>query len=282
MDNRTLMMLRVFANRFNPSAGEALLKFLPKETMQAVLNQNIRSKDLSPLLNQPHALFQHLHYTWIKPAIDQFPERLHPLFISALNSEQVSGLYQDREPIALSSPVRNFLQNLIFNFLHTEKVLPFEYLPPSDLAVLTSWNKTQLVRLIDFLGIHDLASEVRRIVNKDHLKNIYSCLTPQQYNYLSICLHQREQIVAPKLGIDPSVKGCPHLKPILHRRGLVRFGKALCGQHPDFAWYLSRIFDKGRGRVILSAYQPQADPALTALLKTQVMNLMDFLKASHT
>jgi hypothetical protein len=282
MEDRTLMMLRVFANRYNPLAGDALLKFLPKETMQAVLEQNIKSNDLTPLLEQPRALLKNLHHTWIKPILDQMPERLHPLIISALNPDQIAGLQASQPPLNLSPPVKNFFLNYIFNALNTEDHLPIEYLPLTELTPLSTWTKGQLVNLADFLGLHDLASEVRRIVNKDYLRNIYSCLTPHQYNYLNICLHQRERIVAPRLGIDPSVKDCTKLKQTVHKRGLMRLGRSLCGEHADLVWYISHILDRGRGKILLSTHQPEVEPNITALLKIQVTNVMNFLKTVKT
>jgi hypothetical protein len=277
--NRSLMMLRVFVNRYNPKAGDALLKFLPPEESQAVLKENIQSKDLTPILEQPNALLKGLHYTWIKPVLDKFPPKLYPLIISALNPEQISGLQNTQPPLELSAPVKNFIVNLIYDNLKTEDHVPLEYLPESEFSPLAGWSKNKLVRMADFLGLHDLASEVRRIVNKDHLKNIYSCLTPQQYNYLSICLHQREKIVTPKLGIDLTNQDCTKLKQVLHKRGLIRLGKALCGQNPDLVWYIAHILDAGRGKILLSAFKPEADPKVTALLKAQVSNLMNFLKS---
>ena len=278
MDNRTLMMLRVFVNRYNPLAGNALLKFLPPETMQAVLSQDIRSNDLTPLLDQPHALLNNLHYSWIKPVLLQFSAPLQPLLIAALNPDQMMALKDSQKEIELSPPVKNFFLNLIFDALKTDDHVPLEYLPITDFTPLTKWSKAQLVNLADYLGIHDLASEVRHIVNKDHLRNIYSCLTPHQYKYLSQCLHQKEKIVAPKLGIDPAVKDCSKLKQIIHRRGLLRLAKALSGQHPDLVWYLAHTFDTGRGKLLLITFQTEVDPKVTALLKSQVINLMNFLK----
>lgn len=281
MMNRSLMMLRVFVNRYNPKAGDALLKFLPKEEAQAVLKLNIQSNDLTPILEQPRSLLKKLHYTWIKPVLDKFPITLHPLIISALNPEQISGLKNHYKTVPLSPPTKNFILNLIYDNLKAEEHVPLEYLPESAFTPLTSWSKGKLVLMADFLGLHDLASEVRRIVNKDHLKNIYGCLTPQQYNYLSICLHQREKIVAPKLGIDLTKQDCTKLKQLLHKRGLIRLGKALSGQNPDLVWYIAHILDAGRGKILLSAYKPDVEPKVTELLKDQVTNLMNFLKSEQ-
>ncbi|WP_068470717.1 hypothetical protein [Candidatus Protochlamydia phocaeensis] len=279
MDKRGWMMFKVFINRYNPKAGETLLKFLPEEDRRVALSQDILSSDLAPLLYQPHKLFERMHYSWIQPLLEQFPERLHPLVTAALTAEQVSGLTASPPLVSVADPVRTFIINQLYTLLKADEHLPLEYLPEAEFSPLAKWDKNKLILLIDLLGLHDLASEVRHIVNKNHLKNIYSCLSSKQLYYLNVCLHQKETIIAPKLGIDPSKKDCKTLKRIVHRRGLLRLGKALCGQHPDLVWYIAHVLDIGRGKMLLKTYQSDSSPKVTPFLKTQVINLMNFLKS---
>jgi hypothetical protein len=197
---------------------------------------------------------------------------------AALTSEQSSGL-EKSETIELSEPVKSFILSQLYTLLKADEHLPLDYLPETELSELGTWNKTQLIHLIDFLGLHDLATEVRQIVNKNHLKNIYACLTPQQFYYLKVCLHQKEMLTVSKLGIDASIKDSTKLKRVIHQRGLLRLGKALCGQHPDFVWYLSHTLDTGRGKMLSDIYQKESIGKITPFLKEQVLNLMKFLKS---
>lgn len=277
MNKRGWMMLRVLINRYNPRAGNALLKFLPKDELQAVKAQDIHSTDLTPLLQQPQKSMAKIHYSWIQPLLSAFPEKLHPVAVAALTPEQIAGL-RPATTTPISNFARTFILNRFYELLKISEHFPVEYLPESPLSPLAKWKKAQLVNLIDFLGLYDLASEVRHIVNRNHLKNIYSCLTPKQLQYLKSCLHQKEQLVSPKLGIDPSKQDCDKLKQIVHRRGLVRLGKSLCGQHSDLVWHISHILDMGRGNILLREYQPQALPKITSILIQQVLNVINFIK----
>lgn len=271
-------MLRVLINRYNPKAGNALLKFLPQEQQAAISNVEIRSDDLRPILLHPQNSLARIHYSWIKPLIEKYPERLQAAVMAALTAEQVAGMKGSLDS-AISHPAKSFLVNKLCYQLKINEHIPLEYLSENEFSPLLKWTKQQIVDLIDFLGLYDLASEVRHIVNRDHLKNIYTCLTPKQFYYLKVCMHQKEQITSPKLGIDPSKQDCPKLKQAIHRRGLSRLGKALCGQHADFVWYISHVLDRGRGDILLKEYQPQALPKITIVLKQQVLNLMNFLKS---
>lgn len=277
MDKRGWMMLRVLINRYNPKAGNSLLKFLPQNELQAVTDLDIKSTDLTPILQQPQNSLTKIHYSWIQPLLGKFPGPLQPVAAAALTSEQLAGM-QIATPLAISNVVKTFILNQFYRLLKIDEHFPVEYLPETELSQLSKWPKQQLVNLIDFLGLHDLASEVRQIVNRDYLKNIYTCLTPKQFHYLKVCLHQKEQITSPKLGIDPTKQDCSRLKQVIHQRGLLRLGRALCNEHPDLVWHLAHTLDMGRGNILLKNYQPGAFPKITPILKQQLLNLMNFLK----
>lgn len=276
MDKRGRMMLRVLINRYNPKAGNALLKFLPEKEAKAVMDQDIRSNDLGPILQQPQRSLSKIHYSWIQPVLQKFPESLQPVIMAALTAEQIAGL-NIPSPTPISDVAKAFILTQLYQQLNISEHWPIEYLPETDLSPLSKWKKAQLVDLCDFLGLYDLASEVRHIVNRNYLKNIYTCLTPKQLHYLKACLHQKEQLVSPKLGIDPTKQDCSRLKQIIHRRGLLRLGKAFCGQHPDFVWHIAHVLDMGRGNLLLKEYQPQELPKVTKILKQQVLHVMNFL-----
>lgn len=271
-------MFRVLVNRYHPKSAEALLKFLPRDQLTDISSVHIHSDDLRPILQHPQNAISRIHYSWIKPLVDKFPERLQPAIIAALNAEQIAGIKAPLET-PITDLAKSFIINKLCYELNIQHRIPIEYLTLNEFSPLANWSKQQLVNLIDFLGLYDLAAEVRHIVNRDHLKNIYTCLTPKQFHYLKVCLHQKEKLTTPKLGIDPSKQDCTKLTQIIHRRGLSRLGKALCGQHPDFVWYLAHTLDTGRGAILLKEYQPQELPKVTSLLKQQVVNVMNFLKS---
>lgn len=278
MNNKGWMILQVFINHYHPKAGDAYLKLFHQEEKQAMQALNIHSGDLLPLLQLPGQAIERIHYSWLRPLLDSFPEALRPAVVSSFSPEQQAGFPGFALP-SVSRPVKDFFLDKLSAKLQVEEHLPMEYLPNTELSPLLDWSKKQLINLIDFLGIHDLASEVRHILNRDHLNNVYSSLTPKQLHYLKTCLHQKEKIVSPKLGIDPTKRDPDALHQILHRRGLVRFGRAFSGQHPDLIWHIAHRLDSGRGKMLLKEYQPNALPGITPVLKQQVVGLMNFLKS---
>lgn len=280
MNQRGWTILKTLFNRYDAKVQEVLLKFLPPEAQQKLLEHDLQTSDLLPLLYQHQDTLERMHYSWLKPLLRQFPEQLMSFLISSLSQEQAAGFQSSTMPeIHLSQPVKFFIQNQLYNLLDIDKHLPLELLPTTEMTPLAYLSKKDLMNLNDFLGLYDLSSEVRQIVNKTHLKNIYTCLSPKQFYYLKSCLHQKEKLVTPPLGIDPSKPDCPKLKQLIHRRGLVRLGKSLCGQHKDLVWYIAHILDTGRGKILLDHYKRDAIPAITSFLQFQVINVMNFLKS---
>ncbi len=280
MNQRGWTILKTLFNRYDANVQEELFKFVTPEIKQKLMEHELQSSNLLPLLYQQQDTLERMHYSWLKPILRQFPEQLIPLFVSSLTPEQAAGFKSSSTPaVHLSQTVKLFLQNRLYALIDVDHHQPLELLPITQMTPLAYLNKQDLMNICDFLGLYDLASEVRLIVNKTYLKNIYACLTPKQFYYLKSCLHQKEKLVTPPLGIDPSRQDCPKLKQLIHRRGLLRLGKALCGQHKDLVRYIAHILDTGRGKILLDHYRPDEVPAITSFLQFQVINVMNFLKS---
>ncbi len=282
MDTRSRMMLKVFINRYNPKLGTILNHFLPQEEAQRILSQNISSTDIKPIFHQSQRLVERMHYSWIIPLLEKFPKEWRPCVLASLKEEQISPLQRivGYSPLVISRPVKTFFLNQLYSLSQAEKRLPPEYLPETELSSLASWSRKNLVTLIDFLGLYDLAAEVRRIVDRNQLKNLYNCLPPKQLAYLKICLYQKDKLVSPKLEINPAKQDCKRLRQLLHQRGLIRLGKALYGQHVDLVWHMIHVLDIRRGRIIMHYFQQQTIPEINSALKLQVSHLINFLKKS--
>lgn len=274
------MMMNVLMNKFHPQNKKLLIKYFSPEEQKSLFEQNIDSIELSLVFDHPYAVLKKFHYSWIQPVIAQFPSQLQPMAIAALPNEQrkklKNGAKKDPCPF-----VKSYYINTFSKLLELDKHLPIECLPQTELTPLMEWDKGQLTELIDFLGLYDLASTVRQIVNRNYLNNIYRSLSKKQLGFLKICLHQKERITSPKLNIDPSTTDQERIRSVIHRRGLTRFIKSFCGQHPDFVWMIAHSLDKGRGEVILKEFRPQDETRVTEILKQQVMAVMNFLQMGN-
>ncbi|MDP1879386.1 MAG: hypothetical protein Q8K60_00435 [Parachlamydiaceae bacterium] len=276
INKRSLMILKVLMNRFHPAEKQHLIDLMPAEEQKAMSSNLISSADIAPIYHFQSQL-DHVHYSWIEEALKTASPFWKSIAIASLSHEQKEAL-RDSTVFPLSGPMKSLIQNRLCQNLKITEHYPKEYLPKNEFSTLLDWNKEDLLHLIDFLGLFDLATEVRHIVNTQDLKSIYSCLNAKQFHFLKLCLNKKDKITSPKLGLKPSQLDRKKLKQILHLRGLSRFGRALCGLPYDFVWTLSHSLDIGRGRALLKDYQLEKHVKITPLLQQQVMKVMDFLK----
>lgn len=277
------MITRVLINRFHKGSPEALLRFLPESHAAEVNKVPIDSAELSPLFTPLSEQISKIHYTWLLPILQKVPGVAQGSLLGVLPDQTAmrlsDQLYGSSKRLSLAPCSQQFLQNLVLKQLEGfDAVIPYSYLPESPLSHLGTWSKPELVQLISFLGIHDLAEEIRHIVDKKRIKGIYLCLTPKEQQYLRYCMHLKEKFVAPALGLDKWSGDCDKLKSTLQARGIIRLGKALSGEHPDLIWHLSHILDMGRGKALSKYYAKEPVASLTPALAQQVTNLMGILK----
>ncbi|MBA3958312.1 MAG: hypothetical protein H0X51_07980 [Parachlamydiaceae bacterium] len=282
MQAKSLTILRVLLNHFHQSVREPLLRCLPPNEASEVLAQETASNHISAVLNAPQELVQRMHYSWLRPALEKLPPLLQGSALTLLSAEQFDKLLpmapEANPEVRLSEPMRAFVFNTFYKKLGQPTVLPLPFLPQTPLMELTKWNKTQLVELIQFLGIHDLASEVRHIIDKGRLKQLSPCLSAKQKQYLHICLHHPEKLAATPFGLSQWDGDCKKLTSQLHRRGMLRLSRALSGHHPDFVWHIAHILDIGRGSLLLQQFSPKAIVGVSPILVQQIINLMTFLQ----
>lgn len=283
MQTKGWMMMRVLCNRFHGEAAGALLsKYMPQSMANEVLGQTITSTDLSAALMFPEDLLKRIHYSWLQPLFQKIPEILHSYVLSALPESHFSGLSRllnkEIKPFPMVPQVRTFFINMLCKHLEVPLLLPTTFLPPSKISMLVNYTKQQLMELIDFLGLHDLAEEMRFILDKNQLKILFGLLSIKKQNYLKRCMANKERFPTQRLNLEQWKGTRQQLEVLLHKRGLERLAKALAGQHPDLLWYVVHILDTGRGTMLNKAIPQNEEPGMTAYMVQQLVQLTHFLK----
>lgn len=281
MQQKGSLMLRILLNRFHEGAAEAIVKAVSPDDVKMILNQNIQSKDVGPILASPSEILMKIHYSWLQPELDKLPKNVLGVAISLL-PEPIKTKLQETFKIKggafnFSAPVHRFLLNHLFKHIYKDHPLPLDYLLPSPMTSLAKLQKDDLIEVVDYLGLYDLAEEIRQIVHKKQIENIYKCLSNKKHLYLRQCLHQKEKLVTQSLQLERWNGDCQKLAKLMHHRGIVRLGYALSGQHPDLIWHITHHLDSGRGEKLHSYVQKGEIPGVTQALRLQVKNVLDYL-----
>lgn len=281
MQAKDRLMFRVLLNKFHPKTSDAFFKNMPGSLVNEIKEQDILADDPSHLLTPAISLINKVHYSWLLNAFDKLPDSLKPSLLASLSEPHASRISKTyKMPIKemeLSPPFKRYLINFFYSLFEKKEILPLEFLPENSLNSLTTFSKPMLVAIIDYLGIYDLAEEVRHVVEKNLLTNLYAALTPKKQHLLKMCLNQKEKLTTPRLELENWDKQKESLEKILHKRGLIRLSHALAGAHPDFLWHVVHILDTGRGTIIAAHYKSSKNFAASDALAAQVLNVINFL-----
>lgn len=281
MQQKTGLMVKILLNRYDRNYAKNLFQPLVSEDKDELTQINTTLSNPEKSFEPAEEMLRNIHYSWLIPVLTAIPKPQQLLTLAALTKPQAEKMKRQfnhshpEHPLTKLTEV--FLLDRLYKLVKPKEVLPRSFLPRSQLDDLFKLNKAQLVNIIDLLGIYDLAEEVRFIINKEQVNKIHNCLTPKQKQFLKLSLHQKEKLVATPLDLKKWDGDCKTLALVLHQRGLIRMGKALCGQHPDALWYLTHTLDKGRGEILNRHYIPTPISGVTSALIQQVLTLINFL-----
>jgi len=277
-----LVLSSLLSHTHGGSLDSKVLNGLPPEDAQSLLQREELPKGADParLIADPDEILSTAHYSWIAEALSFFPESLHASFLAALPPTQAAGIrhlknQSTKSEVVLAEPVRKYLCGLLVQRIEgATTILPLDFLPVMPLSPLLDFEKNLLLEIFDLLGLYDLADKVKRTVDKVQLMRINSCLSPAKQKFLRALIRQPDNVQLSELDLSNWSGDCAILKKMLHRRGLLRLGKALAGYPKDFIWHFVHRLDSGRGKIIMRYYVDEKIP-ISTFLADQILFIMN-------
>lgn len=228
--------------------------------------------------------FFSIHYSWFISFFAHLEDREKNLFLSALREQEreklVSYLGCSLPSLSLSPIAARYFRSKIVAFLTRDvpDLVPCFLLPPGELNFLLLLTKQQMQELIVFLGLRDLAPEMKHLVERKQLKRIQEALSPRERKMLQQLTAQSESPLFPKLHLDLWDGEEVSLRSILQRRGFNRLGKALFGFHPSLIWHVCHRLDTGRAKMIRRFLTDINHPPLKKVLVRQVVETVEKMR----
>lgn len=282
MEPYGLVFLKVLLNKYALGGKETALKSLPKEQLETLTKIATTSQDVGASLSWSHQIFSHMHYSWIAPLVKDLSPSLQRVTIASLpetSGEKLKKLLGITSKVTIpSQKLKNYFLKKLYHRWKPTDAVPQELLEETPLMPLLSLTKEQMVLLLDLLALNDLAESIRHIVDKSTLTAVYSNLTHTEQAFLRVCLHQRDKLKVTKVDVAKLKNTPQELKKALHKRGLFRLGKALCGQKRQFMWHVTHILDTGRGAALEEYYTDQPVQGVTTMLIHQTLAAINFIK----
>jgi hypothetical protein len=287
MNRVSQAVCKAFLQRSAPEAQERLLSFLPAEELAALkdLPSECYGDPASGISSDAERL-KMVHHSWLAPHLRVLSESEVRLFLSSLSETQVKGLkkgllFSNALP-PLNSIALPFLQRSLWEMVAgNEEILPLECLPSSSLNALLAFDAYELLTLIDLLGLHDLALEVKQIIETSKLKKISQALSTQEQAFLKELLHKKEKVAFKRMSLQKWEGDIPSLRSLLHQRGINRLAKALFAQNASFLWYVSHKLDMERGQMLLKLAEPLDHPQAADVLAAQVEEAVASLQSTQ-
>ena len=228
-----------------------------------------------------------VHYSWIAPFVRPFVEADQRSLLSVLDPAQAEKLklhFKIRKSLKkLAFHPKRFLQRLVYDWLiSTQKeFVAIEYLPSHPLNAILGLKKGSIQHLVDFLGLHDLALELKKMVTAKQIKKIQGALSKQQRDYLKKLCKSKEPISFARFNLDRWDGDETKLKQILHQRGFNRLSKALFGCHPSLMWHITRRLDTGRTKIMRKFFTDMNNEKVQEALKKQVASLILLIREHY-
>lgn len=279
MHSKQALIIKVLHNTYHPGDTGRFFEAFSEEEAQEIKKLEISSTDTFPFLVQPIDRIQFIHPSWLLSILTEMPAEAQQILVGALPAPQRRYLSEQLQisPLEkpLAEPVKAFLlKSFIQRIPGAADVLDTTFLPKSTLSRLIDWKRGEIIELCNYLGLIDLANEIRHVIDKKKLQKVYDCLNPKEQNYLKQAMQQKEKVPTVSLGLDRWSGDCEKLRTVIQSRGLIRLATALSGEHPDIIWQISHILDKGRGLVLVKHVAGQPIRRGTAHTVQQVLTLM--------
>lgn len=282
MFSSSITLLNGFLNKYDPTTFHSLIEPLSKEIKEK-LERRALPIEIDPSLFFRKTILNEVHYSWYIPLIETYEKGDLSFLVHAFNDETKKEIIKYFHLSPLSSPPTSiaieFFQEHIFNKILDSKIelLPIEYLPESDLNPLLDLSKKELIMLIDYLPLFDLAIEMPKIVDPKILKKINIYLPDNKKKLLKKLSFYKQPFVFPSLLLNKA-KNEEDFKLIMHKRGLNRLAIALCNEDRSFIWYICHKLDIGRGKTLNKLSKNKTENEITKTITFNIIELLPIIK----
>ena len=287
MDTASWITLRYLLEHCPQEKQSALTKYLSEKDREFLASGYSIDNDPFQNLVSLSTRLHHIHYSWFIPFLDPLPTSDKRCFIAALDApigpKLSAHFYLDSVSPSLSPMAKRYLQTKLFSSTMTssQDFIPLALLPPHPLNPILVLTKNELQQVANLLGLRDLATEIKHIVQRQQMKKIQSTLSPQEKEALKKLLINPPPPVFPSLNLDQWDGDEMTLKNILHQRGFNRLSKALFGCHPALMWHICHRLDTGRAKIVRRFFTDVKKESLKETLINQAVEVIASIRETH-
>ena len=280
MDKTAWIVCNAFLAKAGASKKNALVSYLPSRSQELLKALGSPEKDPMQVIFKPAEVLKLIHYSWFTPFLRSLGEAEISLFLGIFPETEYKKLKKAllfSKPIQpISSFAKKYLESVLIDHLMegTTDILPLELLPHSPLNTLVDISHESLQSLIEYFGLHDLAVEIKQIIDTMKLKKIHSVLSPEKEAYLKILSQKKEAVLFKRMELSKWDGKAETLEKVLYHRGLNRLAKALYPENPSLLWYVSHKLPWEQASSLQSLVKPLEHPKAASMLSHQLLEVI--------
>ncbi len=259
-----------------------LMKHLAVEEAQKIaalyaLPFNIFSQNLDEMP------LEKLHPSWLAPILRGFSEKEIFLFLEALSEDYAKALEKEllltKQTLLLSEKGKKFLRKYLWERVIGNDIppMPIPLLPSSSLDPLLSVSYQEMDLLISLLAMHDLASEMRLIIDTKKIRSIQALLSKEQSNFIRSLIQHKTALSFGKMQLASWKEDAPTLQTMLTQRGINRLAKACSDSQSSFKWYATHLLHEKHAQMFYNLCTKVQDQAKEILID-QVLEIIQYIK----
>jgi hypothetical protein len=283
MDTTAWTVCSAFLSKTEGNKKSALLSYLSEQDREKVQASSFSEKNPLDTTFDEADLFNRVHPSWIAPLLRSLPESEVLLFLSCLPEDlqkKVKHSLMLSQPLPIPTPIaKKYLLSRLYEQLTQQDndILPVDLLPHSPLNTLLDIQVDSLPMLIEYLGLHDLAVEMRQIIDTTQIKKIHSSLSEAKVSYLKTLCQKKEPVLFRRMELAKWDGKAESLHKVIYHRGLNRLAKALYVEHHSLIWHLCRSLPWEDATVLQNLCKPLEHPKAANLLSHQILEITPLL-----
>ncbi len=280
MNTSSWVVFKNLLERGSSGLQSSISRYLAKEELEKLESVRPSKGDPFSYSTTMEARLSRIHYSWLIIFLEPFAENDKMKILSVLDKPQSTKLQNHFKLTDTIHPLKeiakDYLASAVYEWIISgqKEFLPFEFLPNHPLNVLLDLSKRELQALVDYLGLHDLAMELKHVIKSEQIKKIQKVLSKEEREYLKSLLKTKEPLSFARLNLDGWNGDGEKLKTILHRRGFNRLAKALFGCHPSLLWHICHRLDTGRTKILRKFFTDINNDEAHQTLTKQLLGLI--------
>ncbi len=239
MHHQNVLALNSKLSLLTPSKKAHLISYLPDHLKKALADETFPEKTV-PVSLTIEKLTRRIDISHFKEFLKTLPANEQKVFISAFPKYKQVQLSD--EPTTFGEFTAEGLSNTVLKMLF-EKVLkgfpPPVYLPFHPILEILGDTGIALIKLVHYLGLYDVAMELKTIISRKTLKTLQSAFDAEEISFLNIASNKEGGKLLSPIHLEEYNGDEKELREYILERGIYRFAQGIHNAPIEYHFFIT-------------------------------------------